>query len=298
MAGKTPFLKGSAMVLGIPFGTSLNMLPTSSNPNPTTDEQKSTNSESFNSETLMVQPQASPKKSWTAALMNSWKWNDEDIDQNTMDQMMEQREDLDKHTTNQTDQKDQKWNQFFQKTCWNKYTSLGESWKWNDEDIDQNTMDQMIKQREDVDQNDQNIMNQIKHHNFDHESAWEEIMKWESRHANKEDGSTDSKMHSSECKATEYSPKARFGALIGFKPPFDRHDCVIDRDGKEVRYVVDYYHDKDPSNPDAAKIDVRPALDSLDAFQDRMKFAWGRWSNHGPSQDLKPMVPDPTKSQT
>ena len=74
-------------------------------------------------------------------------------------------------------------------------------------------------------------------------------------------------MHSSECKATEYSPKARFGALIGFKPPFDRHDCVIDRDGKEVRYIVDYYHDKDPSNPDAAKIDVRPALDSLDAFQ-------------------------------
>ena len=81
------------------------------------------------------------------------------------------------------------------------------------------------------------------------------------------DGSTDSKMHSSECKATQYSPKARFGALIGFKPPFDRHDCVIDRDGKEVRYIVDYYHDKDPSNPDAAKIDVRPALDSLDAFQ-------------------------------
>ena len=81
------------------------------------------------------------------------------------------------------------------------------------------------------------------------------------------DGSTDSKMHSSECKATQYSPKARLGALIGFKPPFDRHDCVIDRDGKEVRYIVDYYHDKDPSNPDAAKIDVRPALDSLDAFQ-------------------------------
>ena len=61
MSGKTPFLKGSAMVLGIPFGTSLNMLPTSSNPNPTTDEQKSSNSETFNSETLMVQPHVSPK---------------------------------------------------------------------------------------------------------------------------------------------------------------------------------------------------------------------------------------------
>jgi len=294
-----------------------------------------------------VQPQVSHKKSWTEALTNSWKWNDEDIDQNTMDQMIKQQEDLNQQTTDQTDQKDQKWNQFFQKTYWNKCTKLGESWKWNDEDIDQNTMDQMIKQREDFDQNqedpcqkeknsfypfqklfrsktfgeswkwndediDQNTMDQmikqredqntmnlmIKHRNVDHEAAWEEIMKWESRHTNKEDGSTDSKMHSSECKATEYSPKARFGAMIGFKPPFDRHDCVIDRDGKEVRYIVDYYHDKDPSNPDAAKIDVRPALDSLDAFQDRMKFAWGQWSNQGPSQDLKPTVLDPTKTQT
>ena len=64
-----------------------------------------------------------------------------------MDQMIKQQEDLNQETT------DQKWNQFFQKTYWNKYTKLGESWKWNDEDIDQNTMDQMIKQREDFDQN-------------------------------------------------------------------------------------------------------------------------------------------------
>ena len=89
-------------------------------------------------------------------------------------------------------------------------------------------------------------------------------------------------MHSSECKATQYSPKARLGALIGFKPPFDRHDCVIDRDGKEIRYIVDYYHDKDPSNPDATKIDVRPALDSLDAFQVRNfsydREPWLAWS--------------------
>ena len=43
-------------------------------------------------------------------------------------------------------------------------------------------MDQMIKQRED--QNTMNLM--IKHRNVDHEAAWEEIMKWESRHTNKE----------------------------------------------------------------------------------------------------------------
>ena len=37
------------------------------------------------------------QKSWTEALTNSWKWNDEDIDQNTMDQMMKQREDFDQN---------------------------------------------------------------------------------------------------------------------------------------------------------------------------------------------------------
>ena len=46
-------------------------------------------------------------------LTNSWKWNDEDIDQNTMDQMIKQQEDLNQQTTDQIDQKDHKWNQFF-----------------------------------------------------------------------------------------------------------------------------------------------------------------------------------------
>ena len=87
--------------------------------------------------------------SWSAALFNSWKWNDEDIDQNTMDQMMKQRDDFDKNTTNQSDQK---CIFPFQKTYWNKQTTLGESWKFNDEDFDQNTMDQMMKQRDDLQQ--------------------------------------------------------------------------------------------------------------------------------------------------
>ena len=101
------------------------------------------------------------QKSWTEAFTNSWKWNDEDIDQNTMDQMIKQQEDLNQQTTDQTDQKDQKWNQFFP-TTWNNWTKLGESWKWNDEDIDQNTMDQMMKQREDFDQNQEVRMMNIR----------------------------------------------------------------------------------------------------------------------------------------
>ncbi|KAL0200433.1 hypothetical protein M9458_003620, partial [Cirrhinus mrigala] len=53
--------------------------------------------------------------------------------------------------------------------------------------------------------------------------------------------------------------------------PFDRHDWIIDRCGKEVRYVIDYY-----DGGQVAKhtiLDVRPAFDSLGAVWDRMKVA-------------------------
>ena len=50
------------------------------------------------------------------------------------------------------------------------------------------------------------------------------------------------------------------------------------RCGKEVRYVIDYYDgDLKPGSHKFAKLDVRPALDSLDAVWDRMKIAWYRW---------------------
>merc|ERR1719266_1865101 len=166
-----------------------------------------------------------------------------------MDQMIKHRDDLNDNKQTTSNQK------ICQKILtWNNCKTLGESWKWNDEDIDQNTMDQILKQREDLNKTN---TNQIKHYNMDDEAAWKEIMKWESMHTHKEDGSKiDSKMHSSECRADFYSPKARLGALMGFKLPFDRHDCIVNRDGKEIRYVVEYYHDKkdvseDASNPDA-----------------------------------------------
>ena len=28
---------------------------------------------------------------------------------------------------------------------------------------------------------------------------------------------------------------------MGYQLPFDRHDWIVDRAGKEVRYVIDYY---------------------------------------------------------
>lgn len=56
--------------------------------------------------------------------------------------------------------------------------------------------------------------------------------------------------------------------------PFDRHDWVIDRCGKEVRYVIDYYGGEDDVVNDVPvfHLDVRPALDSVESAMDRLKF--------------------------
>lgn len=37
--------------------------------------------------------------------------------------------------------------------------------------------------------------------------------------------------------------------------PFDRHDWTVDRCGKEVRYVIDYYYDDEKG-----KMDEMPTL--------------------------------------
>lgn len=87
-------------------------------------------------------------------------------------------------------------------------------------------------------------------------------------------------------KASSYSPRARFRNLLGYELPFDRHDWIVDRNGKEVRYIIDYY---DGGAVDAkyqfAIIDVRPAMDSFENIWDRMKVTWFRWRYGGESSE-------------
>ncbi|VEL31111.1 unnamed protein product [Protopolystoma xenopodis] len=68
--------------------------------------------------------------------------------------------------------------------------------------------------------------------------------------------------------------------FISYPLPFDRHDWIVDRCGREVRYVIDYYDgglvDEDYK---FALLDVRPALDSFTAAYDRARVAWLRWSS-------------------
>jgi len=143
-----------------------------------------------------------------------------------------------------------------QQMFWNAMKRKG--WQWGPDDIKQEDMDHIIKI-----------------HNANNESAWREVLKWEAMHA---DECKNPQLKSFGGKAKDFSPRARFRGLMGYEMPFDRHDWIIDRCGKEVRYVIDYYDgDLQPGTHQFANLDVRPAMDSMEAVWDRMKIAWYRW---------------------
>lgn len=78
-----------------------------------------------------------------------------------------------------------------------------------------------------------------------------------------------------------FSLKARgMMALWGMRP-FDRHDWYVNRCGKEVKYVIDYYsfETPDPHTGETAIdyfIDARPAP-TVAGLYDRARVAFGKW---------------------
>lgn len=148
------------------------------------------------------------------------------------------------------------WEYPSQQMFWN--AMLRKGWRWRDEDISPKDMDDIIKI-----------------HNANNEQAWQEVLKWEALHA-RECGHP--KLKSFGGKAKDFSPRARIRQMMGYELPFDRHDWIVDRCGKDVRYVIDYY---DGGMVDEkykfAILDVRPAMDSFENVWDRMKVAYMRW---------------------
>ncbi|KAJ2080479.1 Cytochrome c1 heme lyase [Coemansia sp. RSA 988] len=109
-------------------------------------------------------------------------------------------------------------------------------------------------------------------HNVVNEMCWKQILEWESYHQT-QCGSP--KLLRFEGKAKDLTPKARLRSLIGFQRPFDRHDWTVDRCGKPVRYVIDFYEGRrDSSNPDKPSffLDVRPALTAEGAWDRTRRF--------------------------
>eukprot|EP00903_Cladosiphon_okamuranus_P010631 g10053.t1 len=124
-------------------------------------------------------------------------------------------------------------------------------------------------------------------HNAVNEKGWEMVQEWERTRAEAEsDGGGEGrgaadvpapKLLRFTGRPQDTSPKAWVkSTLLGYRPPFDRHDWVVKRaDGSEARYVIDFYAGKAPpgsSMPVAMHLDVRPALDSVDAAVSRMRM--------------------------
>ncbi|ORX67630.1 cytochrome c and c1 heme-lyase, partial [Linderina pennispora] len=108
-------------------------------------------------------------------------------------------------------------------------------------------------------------------HNFLNEGAWNEVLKWESRH---KDQCMAPKLLRLQGRPRDLSPMARFTSWMHGVKPFDRHDWYVDRCGKQVRYVIDYYEGAPENDMPVFNLVVRPAVDDFESLTDRCRALW------------------------
>ncbi|KAI1262290.1 cytochrome c/c1 heme-lyase [Xylariaceae sp. FL1019] len=107
-------------------------------------------------------------------------------------------------------------------------------------------------------------------HNAVNERAWAEIKEWE-RPWLRGTACDTPRLHSFSGLSSQMSPKARINTMLGYQAPFDRHDWVVDRCGKEIEYVIDFYAGRkgSPDGKLSFYLDVRPKLNSWDGVKMR-----------------------------
>ena len=121
----------------------------------------------------------------------------------------------------------------------------------------------------------------VRIHNEMNERTWRQLLGWEAAHA-AEHLPGEPSLRRFMGKPHELTLKARVKAAAGYGLPFDRHDWYVDRGGREVHYVIDYYYDPAPGANVAGEgsgaehtksifVDVRPAVDSLGDALDRLR---------------------------
>lgn len=175
--------------------------------------------------------------------------------------------------------KDSNWVYPSEQMFWN--AMLRKGWRW-DNDSDTGGDGRGISS--------QDMTNIIKIHNVNNELAWREVLKWEMS-LHRQECPTGPQLQSFGGRAKDFSPRARIRHWMGYELPFDRHDWIIDRCGKQVRYVIDYYDGDLNSQGKFALLDVRPAMDSVESIWDRMKVCWWRWTykeTNNTSEEAKP----------
>lgn len=113
-------------------------------------------------------------------------------------------------------------------------------------------------------------------HNAVNERAWRHILMWEKGQGGDKCGGV--KLTSFKGDSKKLTPRARWRLFLGYERPFDRHDWMVNRCGKEVEYVIDFYSGKsDPKNPSLPSffLDVRPKLNSVEGWRLRVTKALG-----------------------
>ncbi|KAF2491052.1 cytochrome c1 heme lyase-like protein [Lophium mytilinum] len=112
-------------------------------------------------------------------------------------------------------------------------------------------------------------------HNAVNERAWGEIKDWEKGRG--ADACGGPRLESFSGLSSALTPKARINTWMGYQPPFDRHDWVVDRCGKKIEYVIDFYAGKDENQGRALNfyLDVRPKLNSFEGWKMRALKTFG-----------------------
>ncbi|KAI9727135.1 MAG: Cytochrome c1 heme lyase [Chrysothrix sp. TS-e1954] len=116
-------------------------------------------------------------------------------------------------------------------------------------------------------------------HNAVNERTWQSILQWESGRGGGACGGP--RLVSFSGDSQKLTPRARWYGMLGYQAPFDRHDWVVERCGKKVEYVIDFYAGKagtgdvDGKKPLSFHLDVRPKLNSLEGWKMRAEKYWG-----------------------
>ena len=113
-------------------------------------------------------------------------------------------------------------------------------------------------------------------HNTVNEVAWRYIQNWERGQGGDACGGI--KLTSFKGDAKKITPRAWLGHYVfGKDLPFDRHDWVVNRCGKEVEYVIDFYTTPVQKEGEEPKffMDVRPKLNSIEGWRLRVSRALG-----------------------
>ena len=173
-----------------------------------------------------------------------------------------------------------------------KETSGKETWTYPSPQMFYNALAR--KGKLDPETKEEDMASVVAIHNCMNEGTWKRLLQWEEVLG--PDGAAKPALTKFMGRPTDLSPKAFMKHyLFGHPLPFDRHDWTVTRtnpvDGstKDVRYVIDYYHDEGAARTDAGSgmpsldaplgvdgglrsllVDVRPAADGLDEIWGRM----------------------------